>query len=345
MLENFLNLKMYKKLLLSPFVAIVFLLILGFVSYRGLNEQKSVIREIFEDRFQMYQDSAKIMSDIKSVHANVYQVLNLSSINADAKLVDELGKQQINMLQGSLNLIDHVMKKNLTPEEKKYYQDCLQQVGDYKKAVIQVTDMATADYNLATSMMKPAVDKFQILNQNLQGLMDLENKLSRQKFDYAMYSYRTTLIIFIAVFITAILLSVLTSAFMTRFLLSTIRKVMEAVKKIAEGDLTQEITLTSTDEIGRYDAPEDGRGRGRRGGDFPDPFRGGIGAGRLHRGDLLLPRRDVVDDQEQRCRHGEGQRVDDGHHGDHRKGERLDGQADVVHAGDRRRKRRDTENR
>jgi methyl-accepting chemotaxis protein len=251
MITHFLNLKMYKKLLLSPFVAIVFLLILGVVSYRGLDEQKSIIREIFEDRFQMYQDSAKIMSDIKSVHANVYQVLNLSSVNAAAKLVDELGRQQINTLQDSLKLIDSVMKKNLTPEEKKYYQNCLQQVADYKNAVTQVVDMAAADYNLATSMMKPAVDKFQILNQNLQGLMDLENKLSRQKFDYAMQSFKTTLILFIAVFMTAILLSVLTSAFMTRFLLSTIRRVNEVVGIIAEGDLTRGLEIRAHDEMGQ----------------------------------------------------------------------------------------------
>jgi methyl-accepting chemotaxis protein len=251
MIKHFLNLKMYKKLLVSPLVAIVFLLILGIVSYRGLEEQKSIIREIFEDRFQMYQDSAKIMSDIKSVHANIYQVLNLSSINADAKLVEELGKQQITTLQDSLNLINLVMKKNLTNEEKKYYQYCMQQVLDYKNAVIQVVDMAAADYNLATSMMKPAVGKFQILNQNLQGLMDLESKLSRQKYDYAMQSFKTTLIIFIAVFVTAILLSVLTSAFMTRFLLSTIRKVNEVVGMIAEGDLTQGLEIRARDEMGQ----------------------------------------------------------------------------------------------
>jgi methyl-accepting chemotaxis protein len=251
MLDTFLNLKMYKKLLLAPCVAIVFLLILGIVSYRGLDEQKSIIREIFEDRFQMYQDSARIMSDIKSVHANVYQVLNLSSVNADAKQIEGLGKQQLAMLQDNLNLIERLMKKNLTPEERKTYQYSMQQIEDYKKAVIQVVDMAAADYNLATTMMKPAVDKFQILNQNLQGLMDLEGKLSREKFDYAMQSFKTTLIIFVAVFITAILLSVLTSAFMTRFLLSMIRKVNDVVGMIAEGDLTQSIEIRARDEMGQ----------------------------------------------------------------------------------------------
>jgi len=178
-------------------------------------------------------------------------VLNLSSIDADAKLLEELGKQQIILLQENVNLINDVMKKNLTGEERKYYQDCLQQVQDYKEAVSKVVDMAAADYNLASTMIKPAVAKFQVLNQNLQGLMDLENKLSRQKYDYAMQSFKTTLILFIALFVTAILLSVLTSAFMTRFLLSTIRKVNEVVGMIAVGDLTQGLGIRAQDEMGQ----------------------------------------------------------------------------------------------
>ncbi len=250
-MRYFLNLSMHKKLLLSPLVAIAFLLILGLVSYRGLSDQKSVIREIFENRFQMYQDSAKVMSDVKSVHANLYQVLNLSSINADANAIDDLGKRQIVILQSTADLINRVMKKDLTGEEKKIYSSSLQQVTEYRDAAAKVVDMATADYNLATTMMKPVVDKFEILNRNLQGLMDLENKLSREKYDYAIQSFQTTLITFVAVFVTAILLSILLSVFMTRFLLSVIRKVNDVVGMIAEGDLTRGIDIQARDEMGQ----------------------------------------------------------------------------------------------
>jgi methyl-accepting chemotaxis protein len=250
-MKYFLNLSMHKKLLLSPLVAIAFVVILGFVSYRGLSDQKSVIREIFESRFQIYQDSAKVMGDVKGVHASLYQVLNLSSINADVKVIDELGKRQIAVLQGTGDLIQRVMKRNLTGEERKFYSSSLLQVTEYKDAAAKVVDMATSDYNLATSMMKPVVDKFEILNRNLQGLMDLENKLSREKYDYAMQSFQTTLITFVAVFVAAIVLSILISAFMARFLLSVIRKVNDVVGLIAQGDLTRGIDIQARDEMGQ----------------------------------------------------------------------------------------------
>ena len=60
----------------------------------GLHAQKAAIRDIFESRFQMYQDSAGIMSRVETVQANVYQVLNLSSIDATPQ-AETLGKQQL----------------------------------------------------------------------------------------------------------------------------------------------------------------------------------------------------------------------------------------------------------
>jgi len=245
------NLKMYKKLLLSPLVAITFLSILGAVSFLGLNDQKNVIRDIFENRFQIYQESTRIMSNIKSVHANIYQVLNLSSIDSDAKVIDELGKQQLESIKETLGLVKSVMARNLTAEEKQYYQSVLQQLTDYRAAAARTIDMASADYNLATTMMRPAVEKFKVLNQNLHGLMDLENRLSREKYDFSMRSFSNTLAIFIVVFVTAILLSLLTSILMTRFLLGMIRKMNRVVKMIAEGDLSQSLEIQAKDEIGQ----------------------------------------------------------------------------------------------
>jgi methyl-accepting chemotaxis protein len=251
MIRYFLNLKMYKKLLLSPLVAIAFLLLLGAVSYTGLGDQKSAIREIFEDRFQMYQNSARIMSDVKGIHANIYKVLNLSSIDADPKMIEQLGKQQLAALQDTLNLLKGVMGKNLTAEEKKYYESTLLQLSTYRDAAFKVVDMATADYNFASVLMKPVVEKFDTLSRHLQELMDLENELSRQEYDFSMRSFNVTLMSFVALFVTAILLSLLTSVLMTRFLLSMIRKINNGVRIMVDGDLRHGLEILSKDEIGQ----------------------------------------------------------------------------------------------
>lgn len=251
MMRYFLNMKMQKKLLLAPLVAIAFLSILGVVSYKGLRDQKAAVSDIYEDRFKMYQDSATIMSNIKSVHANMYHVLNLSSIEADQTAIEDLAKQQLRALTETIGLIKRVMGKNLGTEERKYYETSMQQIVEYQNAASKVIDMATADYSLATSMMTPAVEKFKILSRNLQELMQLETELSSQKYDVSMKSFNITLMIFVAVFVTAILLSLLTSILMTRFLLAMIRKTVKVVETMAEGDLSRPLEIEAEDEIGQ----------------------------------------------------------------------------------------------
>ncbi len=251
MIQYFLNMEMYKKLLLAPLIAIAFLSIMGVVSYRGLHDQKSAIRDIFEDRFQMYQDSARIMNDIKEVHTNIYQVINLSSIDADAKVIDKLGKEQLSALEQTLGQIKAVMGRALSANERKVFEALSQQLAEYRDTAFKVVDMATTDYSLATVMLKPAVEKFQVLSQGLQGLMTLEAELSRQKYDTSMKTFNRTLMIFICVLATAIVLPLLTSVLMTRFLLTMIRKTTGVVELIAEGDLRQGLEIQARDEIGR----------------------------------------------------------------------------------------------
>ncbi|PKN62073.1 MAG: hypothetical protein CVU57_26235 [Deltaproteobacteria bacterium HGW-Deltaproteobacteria-15] len=251
MIRYLLNMKMQYKLLLAPLVAIAFLSILGVVSYRGLQDQQATISDIFENRFRMYQDSARIMSNIKGVHANIYNVLNLSSIDAEQKLIDELGRQQLGALDGTLNLMKSVMGRNLSAEENKFYQSSLQQLMEYRDAAFKTIDMASADYNLATTMMKPAVEKFRVLSSNMEELMKLENELCGQRHNSSIENFNRTLTIFIAVLVTAILLSLLTSISMTRLLLSMIRKTVSVVEAIAEGDLRRTLDIRAGDEIGQ----------------------------------------------------------------------------------------------
>ena len=110
--------------------------------------------------------------------------------------------------------------------------------------------MLSADLSLATSMMTPAENKFQSLYKKLQELWDLEKELSKAKYELSLDSFSSTSKIFILVLAIAIGLSLLASFFMARLITSPIRETIHVIEKIAEGDLTQEIGLSSKDEIG-----------------------------------------------------------------------------------------------
>lgn len=247
-----LDLRMHKKLLLAPFVAILFLMVFALTSYIGLTSQKRATNDIFNYRFAGYQTAAGMLNDISSVHANVYRLMSWASAQYDEKKIEALAKEQLAKISAVVTTVNKAVKgSQATTEEKKVYQACAPLLEEYRKAVQGVFDLATADVNTATMMMGTADDKFQVLNKNLQDLLDLENKLAKEEYGQSLTSFSRTLMIFVVVLVSAVILSVLVSLFMTRLILAPINKTVAIIEEVAEGDLTKRIDVTSRDEIGQ----------------------------------------------------------------------------------------------
>jgi len=251
----FSNLSISKKLLLAPLVILLFLVLLSVGAYMGLSAQKVAIEDIYNNRFKGYQNCARVMSEIANVHTNVYKVISWAGANYEAQKIDNLAKGQIQVIERNVNFLREILKSAaLTPEEKRLYQAALDQLLEYQKPAIGVLDVASADLNAATMFMGVADEKFQVLNKSLEDLLALENRLSKEKYDYSLASFNRTLQIFIALFVVAIVLSLISSIMITRLISRSIRKTIEVIQKVAEGDLTGEIEVGSEDELGRLAA-------------------------------------------------------------------------------------------
>jgi methyl-accepting chemotaxis protein len=250
MKQFIMNLKMGRKLLLSPLAVIVFLLIFGAISYVGLINQRGAINDIYNNRFGAYKSSANIMIDLANVHANVYKVISWGNANYDAKKIEGLGKEQIAVIDKTIQDIKKHLGKTLSLEEKKIYQAVFEQLEEYKKPVEGVIDIAGGDLSTATMFMGTADDKFQVLNKNLGDLLALENKLSEGQYAFAMGSFQKVLIISIGVLAIAVAFSLLISFFMTKLITAPINKTIEIMEEISKGDLTKRVDVISHDEIG-----------------------------------------------------------------------------------------------
>ena len=113
-----------------------------------------------------------------------------------------------------------------------------------------VMTVGSSDAGAATMFMGTSDDKYQILNQTLEELLLLENKLSKEKYDSSISSFNAVMRTFAIVLVVAIMLSVMINIFITRLITQPIKETIEVIKKVAEGDLTQEIDIDSKDEIG-----------------------------------------------------------------------------------------------
>jgi methyl-accepting chemotaxis protein len=251
MKQFLMNLKMSRKLLLSPLSVILFLVISWIISFIGLTALKTGISDIFNNCFKTYQNSAGIINDISNVHANVYKVISWTNAKYDSGKIDILGKEQIATIENDLQSIQKMAaSKTITAEEKKLYQRSIEQLQEYKKPVEGVLDLVGADFNSATMFMGTADDKFQVLNKSLQEVLSLENKLSVQKYDFSLKTFSRVLLMSVMVLFAAVGLSLFICIFMARLILNPINRTVEAIEEISHGDLTKRVDIASCDEIG-----------------------------------------------------------------------------------------------
>ncbi|MCL4490990.1 MAG: methyl-accepting chemotaxis protein [Nitrospirae bacterium] len=248
----FRNLRLSKKILVAPLSVIFFLLISGLVSYISMSNQKRAIEDIFNNRFNNYQVSATIVKDIANVHANIYKIINWANAAYEKKKIDLLGKEQLDTIERTDASIKKILqKKGLTKEEQNLLQTVLKDFTEYRKTAAAAIDLASSDLNTATMYMVTVDDKYQVLNKSLHDLLELENRLSKEQYEFSLKSFNSASVIFVLVLAVSIAISVVISLIITRLITTPIKEAIHVTQKIAEGDLTQDIELSSDDEIGQ----------------------------------------------------------------------------------------------
>ncbi|MBI5582923.1 MAG: HAMP domain-containing protein [Deltaproteobacteria bacterium] len=111
--------------------------------------------------------------------------------------------------------------------------------------------MSEADVNSAAMMVSSTLeDRFQILNKTLLEILAIQDRMSQKQYDGAQSEFSRTLWIFSLVLAAAILLSLGVNIFLARLISGPVRQANHIVQQIAQGDLTQEIRISSRDEIG-----------------------------------------------------------------------------------------------
>ena len=242
------NLQMTKKLLVSPVTAILFLVIFGIASYGGFFRQKAALDDIFNTRFSYYQSTAGVIIGLKEVHGNIYKLLSWVGSNYEKSRIDALSDEQFATLKKVIAEIDEGLKlKGLTKAEREHLQTASAQLLKYQDALKQIVGL---DQATASMLMTQADDLFQGISKNLDQMLVLEKKLSKDQYTSSGTTFRLVLIISAIAFLAAVILPFLISMIMRALIVAPINKTVDAIEAVAQGDLTKRIDVTSKDEIG-----------------------------------------------------------------------------------------------
>lgn len=269
------NLHMTKKLLVSPFMALLFLLIFGVVSYFAFFKQQSALDDIYKNRFKRCLSTAATIVDLKEVHTKMQEIMTAAVAaaqdsskettekDASGAAASEMTARQtvgtsINMLyspvQESRQVVEQMMKSaSVTKAEKEYLVNVRDKLSKYEADLREASGKLISANNTiadAYDKLQEATTVFKTLNKDLTDLLSLESKLSESRYASASSTFKAALAISIIVFVAAALLPFGVSLIMKSLILSPVTKMVETIEAVAHGNLTRRIDVKATDEIG-----------------------------------------------------------------------------------------------
>jgi methyl-accepting chemotaxis protein len=242
------NLRMASKLLVSPITAAIFLLIFAIVTSMSMFKQKLTLDDIYTNRFANYQTSADIMIGLREVHGNLYKLVTWMGSGFDAGKVETLAKEQMDTLKRVEETLQaNAGSKKLTKLEKEHFKATIDMVGRYKLLIQQCLAGGASG---ATLTLNDSDVFFESMTKGVRDLIVLEKKLSKDQYSSAKTIFNSALIISIIVFAAALILPFAIGLFMKSLILAPIKKTVDAIETVSQGDLTKRIDVSSSDEIG-----------------------------------------------------------------------------------------------
>ena len=245
------NMKLSIKLLMTPGVVILFMLISGAFSFWGMRMQQSTIEEMNSVRLVNYVKTGNIMNDINDVHNRLSRLIIWSGTGVDQKKIEPEIKEVQHLLAKTVtNAKGMSGDVRLKVEEQKLVSEILLTLTAYSKNVAETLDMMGPDINAVMMFLSQADDNFVIFKNKFSGFMKLEAMLNDASHKQSISASQKVLMTLAGVILFSIIATIALSYLINRIIMAPIRSTVEVIESMAGGDLTKRIDVRSSDEIG-----------------------------------------------------------------------------------------------
>jgi methyl-accepting chemotaxis protein len=244
--------KIWHKIMVAPGVAIVFLIVLGALSYSMLTYQNSTSAELFNNRFAKYQIASGSAQDISEVHSNVYRLFTwLGNLQEDK--IDQITNEQKTKIDAvTQGMSRFAARSDIDADELKVAEELVKKLGKYRKDVDTAIDLSKVDFNTGMSAMQTADSDFQVMIKDFDGLVQLEQQLAKENYEKARAAFGKALLVMIAILAFALVISAGISVFMSRKIVGQIGGELDyaadVIGKVSKGDLTVVVETKAKDQ-------------------------------------------------------------------------------------------------
>jgi len=240
--------KVWQKILVAPGVAIMFLLVMGAMSYSGLTRQQSTLSALFNGRLGNYELAADASQEITEVHSSVYRLFTwIGNLKAD-KIKQITNAQNVKIDEVIKNITAFGARPGMGAAERKVAERVVKELVKYRKQADDAIDLSTVDVNTGMAAMQTADSSFLDMIKDFKQLVSMEKRLAQENYDNAGAAFSQSMMVLLAILVLALGISVAIAAFMSRMIVRPLKHAIALAGRIAGGDLSSEIKVAGRDE-------------------------------------------------------------------------------------------------
>jgi methyl-accepting chemotaxis protein len=238
--------------MVAPSLAILFLMMLGAVSYSVLTYQNSTLAELFNNRFGNYRLASSSAQEISEVHSNVYRLFTWLGNLKEDKINQITSEQKTKINAVTQSIVQFAARSDIEPDERKVAESIVKKLNKYAKDVDMAIDLSKVDFNTGMSAMQTADSDFQVMIKDFKELIQLNQRLAQENYERATAALGKAIAAMIAILAFALALSLSIALFMSRKIVRQIGGELDyastVIRKVSEGDLTVVVETRATDQ-------------------------------------------------------------------------------------------------
>lgn len=247
------NLKVAAKLNLGFLFMSVMLVFVGYFGLNSLNKMSDSLSGMYDNNLVPVRDMSDAYGMYQRLRVNIRDMWLLSETQADR---EEYSQKIDNFMSEVDQNVAQYRGTVMTPKEKEMLDSFVPVWESYKKLVEQSKDLINAQKTeeflaLLKGDLETTGDK---VMTSLQDLVNINIQLAEERNVEGYQSYETSRNITILVLVISIILSISFGLVLSRSISGPLRRVVDLVERVSEGDLRDTIDISSKDEVGQLAA-------------------------------------------------------------------------------------------
>ncbi len=245
----FTNTSIKFRLMFAMSILSVLLMGIGALGLYGFNQSNTAVKALYEDRLGPAVQIGSILDTWYQVQAKTVAATN----TRNTEMIKTFAEEAQKLVKHNEDIFAQYLATKLIPEEVALSKTKGEQHTHYVQSINRVFQLAmTGELDAATQFFSTdTTPKFNALHDTVFALLDLQKTASAGEFASSQSSYENIFMISITTMVLGMLIAIIAGFFLIRAIIGPLNEAINVANAVAAGDLTSQIEVRSTNEMGR----------------------------------------------------------------------------------------------